>query len=87
MYVAFLQFQGGFGSTLPHSGVWVAKSTDGGETFTQVKVADIRQHRDRVLGHRGTPLLVSVIVIGNASLPITVVGWTSLASMSASVAP
>ena len=43
VYVAFLQFQGGFGSTLPHSGVWVAKSTDGGETFTQVKVADIRQ--------------------------------------------
>jgi hypothetical protein len=43
VYVAFLQFQGGFGSTLPHSGVWVAKSTDGGETFTQQKVADIRQ--------------------------------------------
>jgi BNR/Asp-box repeat len=43
VYVAFLQFQGGFGATLPHSGVWVAKSTDGGETFTQQKVAAIRQ--------------------------------------------
>lgn len=43
LYVAFLQFQGGFGSERPHSGVWVAKSTDGGETFTQQKVADIRQ--------------------------------------------
>ncbi len=43
VYVAFLQFQGGFGATLPHSGIWVAKSTDGGETFTQQKVADIRQ--------------------------------------------
>ena len=43
VYVAFLQFQGGFGSTLPHSGVWVAKSTDGGETFSQQRVAAIRQ--------------------------------------------
>jgi hypothetical protein len=43
LYVAFLQFQGGFGAQLPHSGIWVAKSTDGGETFTQRKVADIRQ--------------------------------------------
>jgi hypothetical protein len=43
LYIAFLQFQGGFGSTLPHSGIWVAKSTDGGETSTQQKVADIRQ--------------------------------------------
>jgi hypothetical protein len=43
LYVAFLQFQGGFGSERPHSGVWVAKSTDGGATFTQQKVADIRQ--------------------------------------------
>lgn len=43
LYVAFLQFQGGFGSTLPHSGIWVATSEDGGVTFTQQKVADIRQ--------------------------------------------
>jgi hypothetical protein len=43
LYVAFLQFQGGFGSTQPHSGVWVAKSTNGGETFTQRQVAVIRQ--------------------------------------------
>jgi len=43
LYVAFLQFQGGFGSTRPHSGIWVAKSTDGGETFTQTKIASIRQ--------------------------------------------
>jgi len=43
LYVAFLQFQGGFGSTLPHAGVWVAKSSDGGSTFTQRKVADINQ--------------------------------------------
>jgi hypothetical protein len=43
VYVAFLQFQGGFGSTRPHSGVWVAKSTNGGETFTQRRVAAIRQ--------------------------------------------
>lgn len=43
LYVAFLQFQGGFGSTLPHAGVWIAKSTDGGDTFTQRKVADIQQ--------------------------------------------
>ncbi len=43
LYVAFLQFQGGFGSTLPHSGVWIAKSTDGGETATQQKIADIQQ--------------------------------------------
>jgi hypothetical protein len=43
LYVAFLQFQGGFGSTRPHSGIWVAKSTDGGETFTQRRVAEIRQ--------------------------------------------
>jgi hypothetical protein len=43
LYVAFLQFQGGFGSERPHAGVWVAKSEDGGETFTQQKVADIRQ--------------------------------------------
>jgi hypothetical protein len=43
LYVAFLQFQGGFGSTRPHSGIWIAKSIDGGETFTQQKVADIRQ--------------------------------------------
>jgi hypothetical protein len=43
LYVAFLQFQGGFGSTLPHAGVWVAKSSDGGSTFSQRKVADISQ--------------------------------------------
>jgi hypothetical protein len=43
LYVAFLQFQGGFGSERPHSGVWVAKSTDGGETFSQQRVAEIRQ--------------------------------------------
>jgi hypothetical protein len=43
LYVAFLQFQGGFGSTRPHQGVWVATSHDGGETFTQQKVASIRQ--------------------------------------------
>jgi hypothetical protein len=43
LYVAFLQFQGGFGSTLPHSGVWILKSTDGGETFTQQQVTEIRQ--------------------------------------------
>jgi len=43
LYVAFLQFQGGFGAQLPHAGVWVAKSEDGGESFTQQKVADIRQ--------------------------------------------
>lgn len=43
LYIAFLQFQGGFGSTLPHSGIWILKSTDGGETAVQVKVADIRQ--------------------------------------------
>ncbi|HEX6013699.1 MAG TPA: sialidase family protein, partial [Geminicoccaceae bacterium] len=43
LYIAFLQFQGGFGSTLPHAGVWIAKSTDGGESFVQQKVADIRQ--------------------------------------------
>ena len=43
LYVAFLQFQGGFGSTLPHAGVWVLKSTDGGETFTQRQVASIAQ--------------------------------------------
>jgi hypothetical protein len=43
LYVAFLQFQGGFGSDRPHAGVWVAKSTDGGETFTQQRVAEIRQ--------------------------------------------
>lgn len=30
LYVAFLQFQGGFGSTRPHAGVWLVKSTDGG---------------------------------------------------------
>jgi hypothetical protein len=46
IYVIFLQFQGGFGSTLPHSGIWVAKSTDGGKTFTQKKIADIRQIPD-----------------------------------------
>ena len=43
LYVAFLQFQGGFGSTRPHAGVWVAKSTDGGATFTQRRVTEIRQ--------------------------------------------
>jgi len=43
LYVAFLQFQGGFGSTKPHSGIWILKSTDGGETFTQRQVAEIRQ--------------------------------------------
>jgi hypothetical protein len=43
LYVAFLQFQGGFGSTRPHAGIWVAKSTDGGATFTQRQVASIRQ--------------------------------------------
>jgi hypothetical protein len=43
LYIAFLQFQGGFGSTLPHSGIWILKSTDGGESATQQKIADIRQ--------------------------------------------
>lgn len=43
LYVAFLQFQGGFGADLPHAGVWVAKSSDGGRTFTQRRVAEIRQ--------------------------------------------
>jgi hypothetical protein len=43
LYVGFLQFQGGFGSTRPHSGVWILKSTDGGETFIQQQVAEIRQ--------------------------------------------
>jgi hypothetical protein len=43
LYVAFLQFQGGFGTDLPHAGVWVLKSTDGGETFTQRQVASIAQ--------------------------------------------
>lgn len=44
LYIAFLQFQGGFGSTRPHSGVWVIRSTDGGETFTQqTKVTGIAQ--------------------------------------------
>jgi hypothetical protein len=43
LYVAFLQFQGGFGSTRPHAGIWVAKSTDGGATFTQRRIAEIRQ--------------------------------------------
>lgn len=46
IYVIFLQFQGGFGSTLPHSGIWVAKSTDGGRSFAQRKIADIRQIPD-----------------------------------------
>jgi hypothetical protein len=44
LYIAFLQFQGGFGSTRPHSGIWIIKSTDGGETFTaQKQVAPIAQ--------------------------------------------
>jgi hypothetical protein len=43
VYVAFLQFQGGFGSDLPHSGIWIAKSIDGGETFTQQRITPIRQ--------------------------------------------
>jgi hypothetical protein len=43
VYVAFLQFQGGFGSDRPHSGIWIAKSTDGGETFTQQRITPIRQ--------------------------------------------
>jgi hypothetical protein len=44
LYIAFLQFQGGFGSTRPHSGIWIIKSTDGGETFTaQQRVAEIVQ--------------------------------------------
>lgn len=43
LYIAFTQFQGGFGSTRPHSGVWILKSTDGGDTFTQQQVVDIRQ--------------------------------------------
>jgi BNR/Asp-box repeat len=43
LYIAFIQFQGGFGSTRPHSGVWILKSTDGGDTFTQQQVVDIRQ--------------------------------------------
>ena len=43
LYIAFLQFQGGFGSTRPHAGIWLAKSTDGGETFTQRQIAPIRQ--------------------------------------------
>lgn len=43
VYVGMLQFQGGFGSTLPHSGIWILKSTDGGATFTQRQVAEIRQ--------------------------------------------
>jgi hypothetical protein len=43
LYIAFTQFQGGFGSTRPHSGVWILKSTDGGDTFTQQQVVDIQQ--------------------------------------------
>lgn len=43
LYIGFIQFQGGFGSTLPHSGIWIATSTDGGEKFTQRRVAQIRQ--------------------------------------------
>ena len=43
LYVVFLQFQGGFGSTRPHSGIWLLKSTDGGVTFSQQRVAEIRQ--------------------------------------------
>jgi hypothetical protein len=43
VYVGFLQFQGGFGSTRPHSGIWIAKSTDGGATFTQTRITPIRQ--------------------------------------------
>ncbi len=44
LYVAFLQFQGGFGSTRPHAGIWITKSTDGGETFgEQTRVTSIRQ--------------------------------------------
>jgi len=43
IYVGFLQFQGGFGSTLPHAGIWIAKSTDGGATFTQRRITPIRQ--------------------------------------------
>jgi hypothetical protein len=43
LYIAFLQFQGGFGSTLPHSGIWILKSTDGGETAVQHKITDIQQ--------------------------------------------
>ena len=38
LYIAFLQFQGGFGSTRPHSGIWIIKSTDGGETFTSQRL-------------------------------------------------
>jgi hypothetical protein len=43
LYIAFTQFQGGFGSTRPHSGVWILKSTDGGDTFTQQQVVAIQQ--------------------------------------------
>jgi len=43
LYVAFLQFQGGFGSIRKHSGIWIAKSTDGGDSFTQQRITPIRQ--------------------------------------------
>jgi hypothetical protein len=43
IYVGFLQFQGGFGSSLPHAGIWIAKSTDDGVTFTQTRITPIRQ--------------------------------------------
>ncbi|MGH6893626.1 MAG: hypothetical protein ACREEP_15365 [Dongiaceae bacterium] len=43
LYVGFLQFQGGFGSTRPHAGVWIARSLDGGANFTQKQITDIRQ--------------------------------------------
>jgi len=43
LYVGFLQFQGGFGSIRKHSGIWIAKSTNGGTTFTQQRITPIRQ--------------------------------------------
>ena len=39
-YVVFAQIKDG-GSTTPRSGIWVARSADGGQTFTQTEVAAI----------------------------------------------
>lgn len=40
VYVVFAQIKDG-GSTTPRSGIWVARSADGGQTFTQTEVAAI----------------------------------------------